>query len=289
VASRFEASRGLAFALTLSGGSTGAALHPVLATWLIDSFGWRAGFAGMGAIWAAISVPLMFLFFRGARDDTHRRPAAIAPTIVFSGVSVREALRTQTFYKLVLASGLLTFTNVGIIVHFVPILTDSGASPGGAARIASLIGIFSVFGRLTAGVLLDRCPGHIVGASVFGMPIIACVLLIIDGANSLSQAAAAACFGVTVGAEVDVIAYLASRHFGLRHFGVLFGVIISALTLGVAFGPLAAGAAFDHYGSYSPFLRLTAAFMIVSCLALITLPRLASSTDLLTSSLEIHK
>jgi ABC-type dipeptide/oligopeptide/nickel transport system permease subunit len=50
---------------------------------------------------------------------------------------------------------------------------------------------------------------------------------------------------VTVGAEVDVIAYLASRHFGLKNFGVLFGVIISALTLGVAFGLLA-----GYYGRW---------------------------------------
>jgi MFS family permease len=290
VASRFEASRGLAFALTLSGGSLGAALHPVLASWLIDSYGWRTAFAGMGGFWALLALPLMFVFFRGAQDGRRRERVTIAPVRTLSGVSVRDALRSLTFYKLALASGLLTFTNVGIIVHFVPILTDRGATALGAAQIASLIGIFSIFGRLGAGLLLDRCPGHIVGAGVFCMPIVACVLLLsVDGANPLSQAVAAACFGITVGAEVDVIAYLASRHFGLKNFGVLFGVIISALTLGVAFGPLAAGAAFDWYGSYSQFLALTIAFMVASCLALGTLPRLEPTAELPAMPLEINK
>ena len=49
--------------------------------------------------------------------------------------------------------------------------------------------------------------------------------------------------------------------------------MIGALALGVAFGPLAAGAAFDRYGSYAQFLVLTMAFMAASSLALATLGR----------------
>lgn len=142
-----------------------------------------------------------------------------------------------------------------------------------AAGIVSLVGIFSIFGRLGTGLLLDRFPAHMVGAGAFLLPIIACALLFFDGANPLSQAVAAAIFGLTVGAEVDVIAYLVSRHFGLKNFGVFSGAMIGALALGVAFGPLGAGAAFDWYGSYAQFLVLTMAFMAVSSLALATLSR----------------
>ena len=95
----------------------------------------------------------------------------------------------------------------------------------------------------------------------------------LDGANPTGQAVAAACFGLTVGAEVDVIAYLASRHFGLKNYGVLFGAMVGAFALGVAFGPLAAGAAYDQAGSYTQFLVGTMAAMVVSSLALATLGR----------------
>jgi MFS family permease len=155
----------------------------------------------------------------------------------------------------------------------VPILTDRGANPLAAAGIASLVGIFSIVGRLGTGFLLDRFAAHLVGAGIFLLPIVACALLFFDGANHLSQAGAAAAFGLTVGAEVDVIAYLTSRHFGLKHFGVFFGAMSGALALGVAFGPLAAGAAFDRYGSYAQFLELTMIFMAISSLALVTLGR----------------
>jgi MFS family permease len=60
VASRFEASRGLAFAITLSGGSLSAAVFPLLATWLIGAHGWRTAFAAMAGIWAALVFPLLF-------------------------------------------------------------------------------------------------------------------------------------------------------------------------------------------------------------------------------------
>lgn len=270
VASRFERSRGLAFAVTLSGASVAATVFPILATWLIGAYGWRAGFIGMGGLWAALVFPLMLIFFRGAQDEKHKKRTQ-HDTISLPGLSIAEGLRSPAFYQLLLASILFTFTALGIIVHFVPILTDRGAEPLAAAGVAALIGIFSIVGRLGTGLLLDRLPGNIIGAVAFLLPIAACSLLLLDGANPASQALAASIFGLTLGAEVDVIAYLASRHFGLKHFGVFYGAMVGALALGTAFGPLAAGLAFDHYQGYAEFLILTIAFMAISSLALLFL------------------
>jgi MFS family permease len=280
VASRFETSRGLAFAVTLSGASVAATVFPLLATWLIRSYGWRTAFMAMGGIWATLVFPILLLFFRGARDqgpgqaaNSDAPTAAPAATHAAPGMSLAEGFRSRAFYQLLLASGLFTFTALGVIVHFVPILKDAGADPLAAAGIASLIGVFSILGRLGTGLLLDRVLGHLVGAGVFLLPIVACALLLSYGANPLCQSIAAAIFGLTVGAEVDVIAYLASQHFGLKHFGVFSGAMIGALALGAAFGPLAAGGAFDLYGTYRQFLMLTTVFMAASSLALVSLGR----------------
>jgi MFS family permease len=270
VASRFEASRGLAFAITLSGGSLSATVFPILATWLIGAHGWRTAFAAMGGIWAALVFPVLFLFFRGSRDALHEQREA-TPGAALAGVTLAQGLRSPTLYKLLLASALFSFTAIGAVVHFVPILTDRGAAPLAAAGIASLVGIFSIAGRLGTGVLLDRFPGHLVGAAAFLLPIIAAVLLLWDGANPISQSVAAAVLGLTVGSEVDVIAYLAARHFGLKNFGALYGALVMALSLGTAFGPLAAGAVFDHYASYAPFLTLTTLLMAASAAALVSI------------------
>lgn len=272
VASRFEKSRGLAFAVTLSGASISAMVFPVLATWLISNYGWRVGFIGMPVIWVALVFPMLFFCFRGARDGGHRaQHGESKPAAILTGLTFAEGLRTPALYKLLLASALFAFTAFGAVVHFVPILTDSGASKLSAAGIASLIGIFSIFGRLGTGLLLDRFPGHVVGGIAFILPGVALSLLLVDGSNPLFQMAAAATLGLTVGSEVDVIAFLAAKHFGLKSFGALYGALIMALGVGIAIGPLASGMVFDHYGSYQPFLVTAIALMAVGALALFSL------------------
>lgn len=270
VASRFEVSRGLALALTLCGASVGAAVFPLLATWLIGAYGWRNAFWMEGAIWAAITLPVLLLFFRGARDVT-RKQAVVAPPVL-SGVSVREGLRSLVFYRLFVASALFTFTIIALVVHFVPILKDRGAQPMAAAGVASLVGVFSIGGRLATGLLLDRFRASFVGAGVFTLPILACALLLFAGSNPFAQSVAAAVVGLTLGSEVDVIVYLASRHFGLKNFGTLYGGLLTALSLGTAFGPLAAAAIYDRHGSYELFLWLTMLCMGGSSAALLSLP-----------------
>ncbi len=280
VTSRFEASRGLALAITLSGAAISAAVFPILATWLIGDYGWRTAFMGLSALWVAMVFPILFFCFRGARD-THTSEAAgtQTPPKVLKGLSIAEGLRSPALYKLLMASGLFSFTAIGVVVHFVPILTDRGAEPLAAAGIASLVGIFSIIGRLGTGFLLDRFRAHLIGAFAFLIPLIGCSLLLIDGSNPLYQAIAAAIFGLTLGSEVDVIAYLAAKYFGLKNFGALYGALVMALSLGTAFGPLAAGAVFDNYNSYAPFLMLTMMLMGASALALFSLGSTPSAEE----------
>ena len=273
VASRFESSRGLAFAITLSGASLAAAAVPVISVWLIDTIGWRLAFFGLAAIWLAIVLPMLLLFFRGARDTPSKTSTVAAGNAGAPGVSVAEGLRMSAFWKLLIACGLFTFTLFGIMVHLIPILTDTGTERLAAASIASLVGIFSIIGRLGTGFLLDRLPAHLVGGAVFLIPILPCVIFLADSPNFLWLSVAAACLGLTVGAEFDVIAYLTSRHFGLKSYGVLFGAMVGALCLGSAFGPLAAGAIFDASGSYQQFLYLTIGAMLISGSALVSLER----------------
>lgn len=271
VASRFEASRGLAFAITLSGGAGAAAFFPVFATWSIGLYGWRTAFVAMAGMWSTVVFVVLFLVFRGAQDQgRNSRAARSKAASIASGLSFAEGLRSPVLYKLLIASGLFSFTTIGVVVHFVPILKDNGAEPLAAAGIASIIGIFSIIGRVGTGMLLDRFPANRVGAVAFLIPLVACALLLMDGANPTSQSAAAAVFGLTLGSEVDVIAFLAARHFGLKNFGALYGAMVMALSLGTAFGPLAAGAVFDRYDSYAPFLMLTTVLMTVSAIILLS-------------------
>jgi MFS family permease len=280
VASRFATSRGMALAVTLSGASLAATVFPLLATWLIDTYGWRKAFAIEGGIWVAITFPLLLLFFRGARDVKSvagREAAKVAPPL--TGVSAAEGFRSLVFARLFVASMLFTFTIIALVVHFIPVLTNAGAERLAAASVASLIGISSVVGRLGTGYLLDHFRASRVGAVIFLLPILACILLLLAGANPLAQSAAAIVIGLTLGSEIDVIVYLTTKHFGLKNFGTIYGGLLTALSIGTAFGPLAAAAVYDYWGSYTPFLLLTIVFMAGSSLALASLPQHSNSAS----------
>ena len=188
-------------------------------------------------------------------------------------MSLRDGLRSSVFLRLFIASVLFTFTLIALVVHFVPILKDRGADPMAAAGVASLVGLFSIVGRLGTGVLLDRFRAALVGAGAFLLPILASALLLFWGKNPAAQSVAAAVIGLTLGSEIDVIVYLTTRHFGLKNFGALYGGLLTALSIGTAAGPLAAAAIYDAKGSYELFLWLTTLSMGMSALALASLPQ----------------
>jgi predicted MFS family arabinose efflux permease len=273
VASRFEKSRGLAFAITLSGAPVTTTFIPLVATAFTLAYGWRAGFFGVAVIWALIVWPLVFLFFRSAHEEQAvdaGGPEALTH-VDLPGLTVAEAIRSPSFYQLLLASGLFAFTVVGTTVHFVPILTDSGAEPMAAAGIASLIGVSAFVGRVGMGVLLDRLPANLLGGAVCTFPAMSCALLLMHGDDATFQAIAAVLLGLTVGGEIDIIAYLATRQFGLKRYGAIYGSMTAAMNIGTATGGLLAGAIYDWQGSYDTFLVVTIVAMLTSSVALLTI------------------
>jgi MFS family permease len=107
---------------------------------------------------------------------------------------------------------------------------------------------------LGTGVLLDRCNGALIGAVSFAVPLVAAALWLgFDGTMS-SAIVMAATLGISLGAEIDVIAYLTTRYFGLRNFGTVFGTIAGLLAFGGGVGPTLAGIVYDKTHSYDIFV-----------------------------------
>ena len=68
VTSLFSAGRGLALAAVLCGSSVASMIVPKMTFWLIEAYGWRMAWVGLGAIWLAIALPLVWFFFTSAVD-----------------------------------------------------------------------------------------------------------------------------------------------------------------------------------------------------------------------------
>ncbi len=270
VAQRFSRRRGLAMGVALSGTGISAALAPVIAGMLEERFDWRTAFLGLGIGSACLLLPLLVLFFKDpvARNQDAGAQTEIAPV---AGVSIADGFRSATFARLAIAGFCVNFTVIGLVVHFVPLLTSYDFTAAHAAKLASIIGVSTILARLVIGTLIDRFPAKLVAVTGFLLPMLACVLLLLFDGSQVMAVVIAMLIGASLGAEVDIIAYLSSHHFGMRNFGTLFGTITGAISLGIGLGPTAAGVTFDYFESYRPIFFGMLPLIILAVILIATL------------------
>ncbi|MET0588763.1 MAG: MFS transporter [Novosphingobium sp.] len=266
VAARFDQSRGLAMAVVLSGTPITAMIAPVLGTWLIENYGWRMGFVGVGLSWVVVSFPIVFFLFGDGKKGTET--AASATPRDHPGLTLREGIRTRAFAGLLISFGAFSFYNMSMATNLVPLLGETGIPAMQAAGIASIMGLTGIFSRVLVGFLLDRFPGHIIGMVCQSLPVIGCAILLLDAPSALLLSVAVAFFGIATGAEMDAALYLATRHFGLKAFASLFGAIITFGAVNAAIGPYVAGWLHDRSGSYDPLLVIIMIAMTIGAVAM---------------------
>jgi hypothetical protein len=84
----------------------------------------------------------------------------------------------------------------------------------------------------------------------FAAPILGVVLLVVGAGSGVAPYVAAVLIGLALGAEMDLMAFIVSRYFGLKSFGEIFGYLFAIFSLGASVGPIAMGMSFDLTGSY---------------------------------------
>lgn len=235
----FVAGRGLALGLSLIGTGLIGALLPTYVSRLVAAFGWRGAFVGLAALPLVLGLPLTLAFFR--EPEEAGRKGAAAPAVDDGGFSLSQALATRCFWQMVAAFTVVAVAISAINVHAVPLLTDRGVAPAAAAALAGLIGLSVTAGRLVSGFLLDRMPGPVLAFLMFGLPALACLLLVVAGADLWLCGLAIAIVGLAAGAEHDIAAYFCARYFGRRHYGKIYGLLYTLYGVGAGLGPFIAG------------------------------------------------
>lgn len=266
VAGHFNTARGLALGITLAGPGTAAMLLPPFMLETITDHGWRHGFEVLAVL--AISPWLLVWCWL---DRTPRRTSRMSARTELTGMNRRAALRTRAFWTIVLGFGAVSIGCSSLVVHLVPMLRDAGLAAPQAARIASIIGIGVILGRVGIGWAIDRLFAPYVAATIFAVTAGGCALLATDGA---SQAPIAAfLIGFALGAEVDLLAYLTSRYFGLRYYGFLYAMVYAFFWIGIALGPAITGQLYDAFGDYQIALWMIVLMLILGAAASLSLPR----------------
>jgi MFS family permease len=264
VSSWFEKKRGLAFGLTLMGTGLFATVGPIYVTLAIAEFGWRGGYLALAIVPIIFVLPLVYFWFfvRESSEDTptHASDSVDNPK---AGMDLGAAIKTSQFWIIGFSFLFFSTSISGFIASFIPMLTDGGLTRGEAASMAGSIGLAVLFGRVVTGFLLDHVRASILSTAVMALPAIGCLLWGIGVAGPSGALIAAIFVGLAGGAEFDLVAYMTSRYFGLRHYGKLYGILFSSVIAGAAIGPLMFGFGFDAFGSYAPVLLTAAALFVV--------------------------
>lgn len=266
----FRKNRGLAIGLTMAGTGIAAFFAPPYVQYLIDSFGWRMAYVGIGLTALALSLPVVLLTFRLPGED-HRPADHTGSVRAVWGVTRRAAMRSYRFWALGAALFLITLSVIGIIPNFVPFLLDTGMTAQDAAETAAVMGLAVITGRLVAGFMVDRIWAPAVAALFFSMPIMAVLMLANLTVTPAVALAAAVTLGLAAGAELDLLAFLTSRYFGVTHYGAVFGSIYAFFTVASGLAPLLYARTFDALGTYQPILTAAAALLVVAISLLLSL------------------
>lgn len=228
VSAWFVTHRGAAVGLVLVGASIGGVLFPPLITHLIAQHGWREAFQWMAL--AATLPMLVAIFLAHAPQRLGALPLGAGSSASDArshgdpdDLTLPQALRTLSFWALVLVAGLSLYSILGVISSLRLHLLDLGADPASASRVFAWMMSMTLVGKFLFGFLADRIDQRVVLAGNLA--------IMLGGVGLLASMdpelvmAATTLVGLGWGGLFTLIQLQAINNFGLTHAGKILGVI----------------------------------------------------------------
>ena len=273
IATSFFKRRGLALGLALTGTGICASIAPHYTVWLTDHYGWRGAYVGLALVPLVLAWPMLYFLFKPL--DTHSDAELEEPdtkAALENGLTLGEAVRGYRFWILLLSILFAYQGFSGIGPNLLPSLTDDGFSRDQAASVQSVFGISIIVGRVVVGYLVDRFWAP--GVAAFCLAIPAAGAAMLHGSQTFETAALAAfLIGFAAGAELDLMAFLAARYFGLAHYAKIYSILYATLAVCSGTAPMIFASVYDATGSYDLGYSVASVLFLVSVLLILILGR----------------
>jgi MFS family permease len=269
----FERKRGRAVGIMAMGFSLGGFLSPVMQQ-IIDNVGWDASFIFAAIILAVIFLPLGLFMVRdhphdmGLEVDGEPAPAGRenGQPRLFSGLTVKQAMKTWNFWVIALAFATFFFAMFGWMFNGTPVYESMGISRETISIILVLQAVGGLISRPTFGLLAERIPS-IELASVGLAAIMSLgmfILLILHDSNlTLSIVLFLCCWMIGSAGGPVLEPLILPKTFGLAHFGAIMGTLFMFETIGQFLVPTVGGAIYEITGAYDLLLVVN-----IGCLGL---------------------
>lgn len=248
VVQHFTKRRGLALATSLAGSGVLVSTVPHIVLTLEEMAGVNNVYPLIGLISFILLIIPCWLFLPRQAPLPAMAPQSSGNAPAPGGW--RVIIASPLLWKLGVAFLLVAAAIGTFIVHLQAMLVDGGLSRADAASVALFVGPAMIVGRLGTGMLYDILPTRLVTSAAFALPALACLWLLLLPLDFTSAALLAVLIGLGMGSEVDALAYLSSRYFGAKNYGLVFGLLISVYGFAIGMASWLVGMMFDATGNY---------------------------------------
>ena len=282
----FPKSKGVILGIADSGTSAGQAITPPLLQFIINNYGWRAGFRVFGILFFLMAAPLNFLLQKRPPDAVAKLPdpenvspipiqAETSQSPVDTTVQSKDiandaykfnALKEPAVWMLLLARGTAAVSNQMTNLHIIAFFVLAGYGEMQSAAAIGAAGLFGIGARPAFGILSDKIGREVVFSIGIGMTFaaIVVVLLFTGGANMWALIIFVALTGLSDGVSGLLIGAKAADVYPSNILGSVMGAVQAGRNLGTAVGGVLTGLLFDINGNYELAYWIAAILLLLS-------------------------
>lgn len=271
----FQKKRALAFSLSGIGNLLAMLIVPTINLWMISEFGWQSAWRIWSIVLIVVFIPLAYIFIGNqpedygltveneAHEDDHAKHLAYEKMIKES-FTLKEALRTKTFWFAGFIAMLPSMFTTGLTFHFFNIMSLRSLSAEQSAVIIGLLAFPAFFIPFIAKSVIDRFPVKYVLSLTTFMIILSMVFLMFGVFGSVTAILFILFYGLSIAIQSVTMSVLWPDYFGRKNLGSIRSAATVFMVLGSALGPLPFGLSFDLTGEYTVALMGNIVFAAVA-------------------------
>ena len=262
----FPENRGRVIGITAMGNNFGGMVIQPIIAFLVTVYNWKVAYAVVGALGILVSI-YSYLVVKNPDSESKGILESEKNTDNLIGFTLKEAIRTKTFYAITFAILCGTFTYSSLLPQVSSHLIINGVRESTASIAVSLFATCGMVGKFVFGNLSDKYgPRMALVLDLCGQAIFASLL--VYAGDGLPVWVIVPAMGFFLGAFGALYQLIVIDAFGVKHFGAIMGVIAISNAVPSFLGPIIAGMSFDITGSYAVAFVITSVIFVLGAISL---------------------
>ncbi len=259
--------KGLVTGIVVGGFGVASVYVAPVTTMLLQNYGLELTFRLLGVFVLFAGLPLSMLITNPPEGYTPAAPlqkknAPRKQTAVARDYEWKEMLKTSQFYMLWVMFALASSAGL-MIIGSISIIAKQQAAFEAGFLLVVLLAIFNAAGRIFGGLLSDKI-GRIRTLQL---------MIILQGLNMLAFAfytspltiaIGTAAAGVAYGSLLSLFPSITSDYYGMKNFGLNYGILYTAWGISGAIGPVIASAVADVTGTFVMAYMISAGLLALT-------------------------